>query len=182
MKLSRFFITGLCLLAFGSLTAFAADDMTLKTAAKAQFEELSRAAMAKDFARVVDMMHPGVVADDGGRDKEIARYQSMVQLMASKGYVVESWDIGTPGDVVPAGDDLMVVIPFALKLTTPKGRSTKPTFEIGVSADKGQTWKFVSGDIGPDRLKKVLPNLPAALKLPERQEVREETRQAPQGH
>jgi len=40
---------------------------------------------------------------------------------------------------------------------------------IGVSSDQGKSWTFVNGDLDIKKVKQVLPNLPAQLRLPERQ-------------
>jgi hypothetical protein len=176
------FIAGFLLLVFGGLTALASEDTSLTASVKNRLEELNRALLAGDFAKVVDLTYPKVVADAGGRERMIAILQSSMQRINAKGYVLEAIELDAPGDFVPSGDNLMVVVPFTLKTTAPQGKFSKRSFVIGISADKGQTWTFANGDLDPDRLRRLLPDLPKALKLPERQKgVREETRPAPPG-
>jgi len=64
----------------------------------------------------------------------------------------------------------MVVIPYTMKMTSPKWRTSKRSFAIGVSEDKGRLevhqWGSGSGSPQED-----LADLPEALKLPERQKA-----------
>jgi hypothetical protein len=182
MRFLQSFIAGFLLLVLGGLTAVASEDISLAVSAKNRLEELNHALLAGDFVKAVDLTYPKVVADAGGRERMIAIFQSAMQRMKAKGYVIEAIELDAPGDFVPSGDNLMVVVPFTAKMTTPQGKLSKRSFVIGISADKGQTWTFANGDLDPARLKRLLPDLPTALKLPERQKaVREETQQAQPG-
>ena len=154
------------------------DAATVKKTVKQKVQEINDAIIRADFATVADLTHPKVVQMMGGRDKMIATMQAGEKDMKAKGFSFLSTKVDDPSDTVTGGppaaviagaSELYVTVPFELKMKTPDGKMAVKSFVIGVSTDHGKTWTFVNGDLDPKQIKEVLPNLPARLKLPEKQ-------------
>jgi hypothetical protein len=151
-------------------TTQAREDPPIKKTVKADVEEMNKAVIKENFARMVDFTHPKAVELLGGREKMISIMESGTREMKAKGFTFLSVKVEEPSDPVPAGPELFLVVPFVLEMKSPGGRMIQKTCVVGVSSDKGQTWKYVNGDQNRNRLKMVLPTLPDLLKLPEHQD------------
>jgi hypothetical protein len=149
--------------------AQAADDASPKQVAKGKVEEMNNALIKEDFGKVVDLTHPKVVELLGGREKMIAVMESGTKDMKAKGFAFRSAKVDDPTNLVTAGSDQFVVVPFLLEMKAPGGKLLQKSFVIGVSSDKGKSWSFVNGDMDIKKVKEFLPNLPEDLKLPEKQ-------------
>jgi hypothetical protein len=146
-----------------------ADNAALKQTAKAKVEEINAALIKEDFGKIVDLTHPKLVELLGGRDKAIAKVEAATKEMKAKGFTVRSGKVEEPSEPVAAGNELYIVVPFQLEMKAPGGRMLIKSFSIGVSNDQGKSWTFLNGDQELAQVKQMLPNLPEALKLPERQ-------------
>lgn len=146
-----------------------ADDAALKKTVAGKVEEMNNALINGSFAKIVDLTHPKVIEMAGGRDKMIAEIESTMKQLKEKGVEFRSAKLGDISDPAAGGDDIFVVVPFDLELKAPGGKLRQKTFVIGISPDKGKAWTFVNGDLDAKSVKQMLPNLPDALKLPERQ-------------
>ena len=152
------------------IAAAAADPAAVKRACKADVVAMNAALVKGDFAAVADLTHPKVLANLGGRAKTIDVMAAGAKQMKAQGVAFRSADVADPSDAVPAGPNLYVVVPYTFTMTVPTGVMRQRSFVIGVSADAGLTWKYVNGDLDMRLIKSVLPGLPAALKLPAKQQ------------
>jgi hypothetical protein len=139
---------------------------------KAQAEEAGAAMVNLDHQREADLTHPELVKAMGGRDEFIRRLASMASEASQKGFQVTRVTVSEPSVLVEAKKDCYSIVVTSLKLSGPGGAvGTKRSFLIGVSTDRGATWKFIDGEgIGVDRgkAKQILPNFPDELPLPMR--------------
>ncbi len=145
----------------------AADDAPLKKIVKGKVEEMNNAIIKEDFAKVVDLTHPKVVKQAGGREKMISALESGIKGLRSKGYEIRSVKVDDPSDPVAVGSDLFIVVPFLLEMKVPGGKGRQKSFVIGVSTDQGRSWVFIAGDQDIKQIKMWLPSFPDQLKLPE---------------
>src|SRR5947209_2876407 len=63
-------------LILGCLIAQAADDKLVKQVVKQKVEEINEAVIREDFGKVLDLTHPKVVEEMGGREKAITQLQA----------------------------------------------------------------------------------------------------------
>jgi hypothetical protein len=147
----------------------AGEEDTLKQVVKGKVEEINNSLINEEFGKVVDLTHPKIVEQMGGRQKMIAVLEVGSKEMKSKGFQPCSIKVDTPSDPVKAGLDQYVVVPFLTEIKVPGGRLLQKASVVGVSGDRGKTWVFVNGDLGRKKIKEVLPNLPEQLKIPEKQ-------------
>lgn len=154
-----------------SFAALAAEDKPEKTA-KSQADEAAQATVKSDWGKLADLTHPKVVEMMGGRDKMVERMTASMKAMKDKGFVFNSAKVEDATTPVAAGSELYTVVPMTVEMKVPGGTVSSKSFLLGVSTDKGKTWKFVDGSgIGGNEklLKEILPNLPATLKLPKKE-------------
>jgi hypothetical protein len=154
---------------WGCAPAWAADDAKLQQLIRSKADEINQALIKGDYAKIADLTHPAVVKENGGRAKMIATMESAIKDLKAKGVQFRSAKIDAPGNIVTAGSDMYVVVPFSLVLTAPGKKISQKSFLIGVSSDKGKTWTYLNGDLGEGVVKRLLPNLPPQLKLPMKQ-------------
>jgi hypothetical protein len=70
-----------------------------------------------------------------------------------------------------SAEHLFGVLPATLQVSFPQGTVTQKSYLLGISTDKGKTWKFVDG-AGMDNPKAkqvLLPVLPKTLQLPKKE-------------
>ncbi len=144
----------------------------------AKAREINQALIDGDYGKVADLTYPAVVKGIGGRAKMIATMKASTDAMKSKGISIRSVKVGEPGQRVANAHEVFVIVPITLEIRVPEGTLLKDGFVIAVSNDKGQTWSFINGDVDREQLKKVLPTLPDALKLPDAREPVLEKRQS----
>lgn len=166
-KLKLLYVLGLSLSLCSSTQADVHSKLIKETA-----ERTNKALLAADYATVADLTHPKLVQAMGGRPKLIATIQSTVAQMKAQGITFKSAAIDNPTDAIAAKNGhLFAVVPFSISVALPFGVATQKSFLIANSIDQGRSWKFVdAGNVEPATLKQVLPDLPATLKLPPKQD------------
>ena len=137
---------------------------------RAKAQECADAMLKGDYAKVVDLTHPKLVAGVGGRQKMIdILAEGVAQAKAHQSALV-SYKAQAPSEILGSGLDLVAVVPTALEMKTPKGTVKQSEYVLAVSSDAGRNWTFVDGGgLTPETLKSVVPNPPKELKLPGRQ-------------
>ncbi|HWG46107.1 MAG TPA: hypothetical protein VN688_25320 [Gemmataceae bacterium] len=147
-----------------------ATDTKPEQVAKAKAEEVLQATLKGDFGKLADLTYPKVVESLGGRDKMIAKLEASSKEMKSKGVTFRSVKVGDVLQLAPSDSHLFALLPMTLEMKIPTGTITVKSFLLGISSDKGKTWTFFNGDkMDDEKAKKLLPSLPAKLKLPKKE-------------
>lgn len=157
-------LAGLLLSSLLCSSAFAAD----KEAVKKLADEVGQATMKGDYAKVIDMTHPGLVKALGGREKAIQTAKDAMAQVAKQGITLKSFTTGDPEEFFVEGKNTFVVVPNSVVMNFPGGKLVGKSFLLGISDDDGKTWKFAEGSGLHDTKEneKSLPKFPAKLKLP----------------
>lgn len=140
-----------------------------KAAVKKLAQQMGKSTMAGDYAMVIDHTYDPVVKLLGGRDKAIETTKKIMDTMKAQGFVIKSYVVGEPGPFHSSGGNTFVVLPVKMEMNAPNGKILAKSYTLGISTDQGKTWKFVEGAglKNEEMRRKVLPKLPAKLKLPE---------------
>jgi hypothetical protein len=154
-----------------SSAACAADDDASKMAKK-QADEVSQAFVKADYTKIVDLTYSGLIDFVGGRDKLIGITKGAMEMFKQQGIEVTSYKMADPGEIVKGEGKSYVVVPATMELKAPVGKIKVKSYLLGISTDDGKSWKFLDGSgLANKELKdKIVPNLPAKLKLPEQQQ------------
>jgi hypothetical protein len=133
-------------------------------------KEMGDATLRGDFASLIDRTYPGVGPALGGRQAAIDFTENAMKKLKSKGFAFKSLDVGEPGPLLVEGSHAFVVVPTAMEMSFPGGKLLGKSYFLGVSSDGGKTWTFADGAGVADKAfrDKVLPKLPASLKLPDK--------------
>ena len=145
-----------------------------KDAVKKLALEMGQATIDGDYTKVIDNTHPASVKLLGGREKAIETIEALMKQIKDKGFVITKYEIGDPGEFYTEGDNTFIVLPTKLEMTFPKGKILSKSYLLGISSDKAKTWGFIDGagleGKGKEVRDKLLPKMPALLKLPEKSE------------
>jgi hypothetical protein len=166
------------LLPISAAQAQGGDSTEARAAAQAQAEESGRAFMTGDFGKLLDYTYPPVVELAGGREKLLAYLKTEAETMRADGFEFVAYEAGEAGaPVALAGAKLTaVVVPVVLKLKAGGRIFSQQSFLVGLSADGGRRWTFISGSgLSPERLKLVLPEAGDKLRLPKEGELKIES-------
>jgi hypothetical protein len=140
--------------------------------AKRQADEAIQATIDGKFSKLADLTYPKVIEMIGGKEKMIARLQTNYKDMKEQGFVFQSAKVQEPSALVAAGETVYTVVPFTLEMKVTGGLLSTKSYLLGISSNKGKSWTFVDGSgISNDEktTRKLLPGLPAALKLPKKE-------------
>lgn len=142
------------------------DESEVKKAIKSRAEEVQTAVFKGDAVKVVDLTHPKAVENLGGKVKMAATLTKDMKEMKEKGFEFKTMKVLDPSDPVSVGKELYVVVPYVYEVQYRGTRWKRNGSLIGVSSDKGTSWVFLDTIPGREKLKELLPDLPASLVIP----------------
>ncbi len=160
---TRFAAVVMTLLALSSFAL--ADDAALKKVVKDKVNAMNEATLKGDWAKLADLQHTRVLQGMGGRENMIVQTDKVMKKM-KEGIEIKSFKLGEPSAIVKQDTDLYVYVPNEMTTKLKGGRLISKSYVVGVSPDQGKTWTFVTSD-SKGSIRKIFPNLPDALKLPE---------------
>jgi hypothetical protein len=145
------------------------DDKPETQVVSALAKEMGDATIAGKYDKVIDRTYPGIIKMMGGREKAIEMTQAAMDKIKAQGVALKSFTAGTPGSFETEGSNTFVVIPTEMEMTFPMGKIKGKSYLLGISPDGGKTWTFADGNgiRNASMRDKILPKLPAKLKLPE---------------
>src|SRR2546421_12085350 len=114
------------------------DPAVARQSAKAGVQVMNDSVIKEDYAKVADLTYPKLVETMGGRDKMIATMKAGTAQMKASGFTFSSVKVEEPGEIVPAGSEQYIVVPFLLEMKAPAGRIQQKTFVIGISDNGGK--------------------------------------------
>ena len=149
---------------------------------KAQADQLNQASLTGDDDRVINLTYPKLIELMGGREEFLANSDAIRSEIESQKLQVLSATAEDPKDIIEVNNQIYAIVPVSMRMKTPEGVLVGRSYMIGVSDDRGQTWKFVSagsGQLDPDQLKTLFPAAADKLQIPENEEPVLEGAQSP---
>lgn len=139
---------------------------------KEQAEEVVQAIRTEAHVKLVDRMPAKIVELAGGRESMIQLLERNAEGMKSRGAFIRSVKLEEPSGVAEAKGDLFGIVPYTLEMTVGGVRGRQKSFLIGISSDGGTSWAFVDGgQADAAKVKRLFPNFPEQLRLPEKQPI-----------
>jgi hypothetical protein len=121
---------------------------------------LAKATLNGDYKTLVDYTYPKAVAMAGGKQSMISLIKKGMDDMKKNGQGFKLVTTGEPGKVYRSGKELHSVVPQYMEMIYKNGCLSFSTSMLAVSQDDGKTWTYISaGNIAPERLKSMFPNL-----------------------
>ena len=145
------------------------DKPLTKSEVKQLVEKIGRATLAGDMDTVIDSTYPAIIDAIGGRKKMVVTMEKIAKDMKANGLAFASYDVGEPGDFQTEGGNTFTVVPSKLEITGADTKMVIDSFLLGISPNGGRSWTFIDGGGLKDKkvADKVLPKLPAGLRLPQ---------------
>ncbi len=141
---------------------------------KAQAKAMGQAKVQDDHVRVAEWTHPALIESAGGQPSYLQQLKAASDDFKKAGFRITTFTFAEPSELVESGRELYAIVPCEQRISGPGGKGgTQPSFLIAVSADRGNTWRFIDGgSMAGDRAKltRALPNFPKSLTLPEPRE------------
>lgn len=113
--------------------------------ALATVQRLLEAVRKGEARTVVNLTHPKVHELVGGREKMLSVLTDAFQSAKIAGHKLDQVVIGQPSAIGRDGEQVFLFVPY-IGVSSNKERSTTiEAFYLGISADAGDTWRFVDG-------------------------------------
>lgn len=129
--------------------------------------ECGEATLKGNYRRVLELTPDNVVNAMGGKEQAITILTQALDEMARNGTSFLSYEIGEPGDLHTLGQNTFIVVPSVVKMKANGKNIVMRGYLLGLSTDQSATWKFYDNNALEDpNLRKLVPPLPASLKIP----------------
>lgn len=156
------------------LAALAAQPAPELKAAQGQAQKCVEATVKGDIETVVDLTHTRVIAVSGGRQQIISATLKKRNALENQGVSYVSGKADTPTSLYKSKTELYCVVPVAYRVKAGDNKLIMKSPLIGVSTDRGKTWRFLDTSPGEANVRKVVPELPTELKFPPDEELQVE--------
>lgn len=140
----------------------------MMSAATLQAKAITDAMNSKDYATIADSTLPSVISKMGGRDDAIA---GIKHALEDSKLPMKSATVSNATELVDTGETVYAVVPESVSIVTPGGIAKSESFLLGVSDDRGKTYKFIDGAAGETMIREILPKLPPTVKLTKRKTI-----------
>lgn len=146
-----------------TLSAQAQDIAKMKSTAQLLLD----ATMKADYQTLLKYTYPKAIALGGGMEKMTETIKTGMKQMAASGVSFHRANLLEPGKIYKAGKELHCVLPHTIIMKIDRGYLTATGSLLCISADGGKNWTYLSaGNIGKDRIKKMLPNIHPDMVIP----------------
>lgn len=131
--------------------------------------QMLKATLDGNYAVIIDLTYPKIVAEMGGRANAIQAAEAMMQQLKEAKFVVKELTSGEPGPFHRQGANTFVVVPTGMVIVSPEKTMRIASYLLGISPDGAKAWSFIDGAglRDPELRKRFLPEMPASLTLPE---------------
>ncbi|HEV7700919.1 MAG TPA: hypothetical protein VGO43_11865 [Pyrinomonadaceae bacterium] len=131
-----------------------------------QADEVAKATVANDFAKVADYTHPKLVQKMGGRERLITRIQQAADEIKGVGVTLIGAEMGKPSQIEKIGSVIFAVLPMKMIMRMPDGKYEGQSSMMAISEDGGQQWKFLDGTIDQAHFEILFPEVKGKVAVP----------------
>ena len=135
--------------------------------AKVQAQACADGLISGDFEAMAQYTHKRVVDRMGGKEKMVAAIKAGMSELKAQNVTFDKVSIGDADKPREIAGWLIVLGPQKIVMGVRGGHLTSTTHLLGISEDKGLTWRFA--DVGPitaEQFAEVFPELAGKLDLP----------------
>lgn len=158
MKIKALFL----LLFIGAIQANAQHSDKIKASAKLWAEAQSK----KDFSTLAEYTYTGFVSSKGGKEQWILSMQRLTNNNQKKGNP-RNLEVGEPGSVFKAADELHCIVPIKIIGQIPRGFIITNSSLLAISNNNGDSWTFAEVTyMTNEMLEKWFPNFNKDLVIP----------------
>jgi hypothetical protein len=136
-------------------------------AAENQARKMADGFIKGETEAILDAMYPRALELIGGREKMLATIKKGMKEMKAEGTTFHSFRVTAPDKLYRAKNDVLSIVPEVVVMRTAKGKLQQDSFLLGISSDKGRSWKFIDGaGIQKNDVRSIIPHFPDGLELP----------------
>jgi hypothetical protein len=137
---------------------------------KARAEETSNAFVSGDHQKVVDLTYPKLVELMGGKAKMLSYVEQQMKEMNTQGFEFVSSSVHDPKEVVASDSQFFSIVPYTLKMKTPRGLMTQESYMLAISNKDSIKWSFIDvTGLEEAQLKMVVPDALGKVTFPKKQ-------------
>jgi hypothetical protein len=119
-----------------------------------------------DLNQLADYTYPKVAAIMGGKEKMIAAIKTGIESMKAEGTSIRSGSIGEVSKTYPSGKELHCTLDQNLVMDVKGGYLTTESQLLGISANSGKTWTFITvANLNATQLKELFPDFNKGLSI-----------------
>ena len=156
---------------FGGVVAAEAPPVAQLKKCVEEGQACSQAVVSGDDKKVVACTYPTLVKLVGGAYAMKDLLRNGREQMKAQSIELVGVTVYPPSELVQGSSEVYAILKSHLVMKRPEGTMHQSSFLVGVSGDKGKSWRFVDGaGLDEDKVKSVLPKLPSQMKLPPREE------------
>jgi hypothetical protein len=138
---------------------------------KARAEETLNSFLTGDHQKQIDLTYPKLVELMGGREKMISTVVEQMAGMKAQGFEPISTSVDVPKEIVSGDSQLFAIVPYILKMKTPKGVLTQQSYMLAISDKDSVKWTFIDiTSLDETQLKTVVPGVVGKLTFPQKQQ------------
>lgn len=160
---------------FFSLTVFASEptkDLSLeeKNSIIALVNKTVNAFETEDAKSIAELTFKPIVDLVGGLEAFTTITKNGIVQLKKQGMAIENVTVGTPGQLILAGEYRVCFVPKVTILKNAKTRGRSTSFMVAVQKNGESEWSFIEGSgvvKNPAILKILIPDLPDGIILPE---------------
>jgi hypothetical protein len=137
---------------------------------KARAEETSNAFVSGDHQKVVDLTYPKLMEIMGGRAKMISFVEQQMKELKTQGFEFVSSSVDDPREVVASDSQFFSIVPYTLKMKTPRGVMTQQSYLLAISNKDTIKWSFIDvTGLEESQVKMVVPDALGKVTFPKKQ-------------
>lgn len=133
---------------------------------KREAQKMLSAFLKGDLNKLADYTYPKVAAMMVGKEKMIAAIKAGMESMKAQGTSFRNGSIGKVSKIYPSGKELHCTLDQNLVMGVKGGYLTTEGQLLGISADSGKTWTFITlANLNATQLKQLFPDFNKGLSI-----------------
>ena len=140
-----------------------------------QLQLMKKYFLEDNYSEYLNFIYSDIIESFGGKEKMIELSETSMKKLKESGFSIIDITFKNPSKLITHESETQFTITQELLIQTPVNKLLSETTLIGVSEDKGTTWKFIaSSKKSKDAMLKEFPNLSPDLNIvPQSQKILE---------
>jgi hypothetical protein len=132
-----------------------------------QARVITRATEKNDFNTQAKKAYPKIQELMGGSEKMAQALKEKSKKLFSMGIDLSEIQLGEPGNLFEAGQELHCLVSQTIVFETPPGKLKQESWLLAISNKEGKDWYFIDiSNLNEKKIKELFPDFNPALKIP----------------
>ena len=157
----------LCLLLTLGLSPLASAQNPYRDQILIQARVITRATEKNDFNTQAKKAYPKLQEQMGGSEKMAQALKDKSKKLFSMGIDLREIQLGEPGNLFEAGQELHCLVSQTIIFETPPGKLKQASWLLAITNNNGKDWYFIDvSNLNEKKIKELFPEFNPALKIP----------------